>query len=122
MTPGPVVRAGRRRKEDEMNDHDKKMARMTAAMGGEEVIVANIGKKVKLSQMELICLVNFAEVGLMSVFSSLEGKNGEEAEASLDEHIERIRKEFGKDGRDGLNRLATSTAALLRGKFASYVA
>lgn len=92
-------------------------------MDGQQVIVANIGKQVSVSQMELICLVNFAAVGLMSIFSILDGQCGEEAQKSLDEQINRIRKEFGRDGADGLNRLSASTVAMLRSpKFTQYIA
>ncbi|HEV7298711.1 MAG TPA: hypothetical protein VGN72_05040 [Tepidisphaeraceae bacterium] len=96
---------------------------MTAAMEGQQTVVANIGAKVEVSQMELVCLVNFAEVGLMSLFSALDGEAGAAAEADLERTLDAIRQEFGKDGADGLNRLSQSTAALLRGeKFAQYLA
>src|SRR5690348_3590031 len=100
-----------------MDLNKRKLLKITAAMEGQEVIVANIGKKVSLSEMEMICLVNFAEIGLMSIFAALDGKAGEEAEASLNEHMDRIREQFGgENGRDGLNQLATSCAAMLRGR------
>jgi hypothetical protein len=102
--------------------NDRKELAIAAHMDGELVIVANIGKKVKVSQMELICLVSFAEIGLLSLFSSLDGETGAQAEADLEEHLDAIRKTFSAKGVDGLNRLTTSAAALLRRKkFGQYL-
>lgn len=99
-----------------MNERKKKLLRMTASMEGEAVIVANIGKKIELSEMEIICLVNFAEVGVMSVFAAMDGPTGDDAEQSLNAHLDRIRKEFG------ITRLSASTCSLLRGKLFKYLA
>ena len=105
-----------------MDEEKCQMLRMTAQMDGEAAIVANIGKKVQVSEMELICLANFAEIGLMCVFSEIDGKTGEEAQASLDAHIDRVREKFSRKGRgDGLTRLSQTATAMLRGKFFKYV-
>lgn len=107
-----------------MNQDDQKMIAITARMEGEQTVVSAIGKKVKVSQMELVCLVNFAEIGLMSVFAGLEGAMGDEASADLNKTLQAIRVAFGKNGADdGLSRLSQSAAALLRSeKFSKYLA
>lgn len=106
-----------------MDDEAKKMLRMTAEMEGLAAIVKGIGEEISLSQMELICLVNFAEVGVMSMFAEMDGPSGDDAAKRLALHLDRIREEFGKDGRDGLMRLLTSTVAMLRGRrFSRYLA
>jgi hypothetical protein len=105
-----------------MNADKRKLLAMNARMEGEEVVLSGIGDKIKVSEMELICLVNFAEIGLMSLFANLDGPQGDEAAAELEKHVDGIRREFSKEGSDGLNRLSQSTAALLRGsKFAKYL-
>jgi hypothetical protein len=107
-----------------MDAETKKMLAMTAHMEGQEVVIAKIGKAVSVSEMELICLANFAEIGIMSLFSELDGKPGEDAQEMLNQHLDRIRKDFAsRGGHDGLDRLSQGTAALLRGnKFFGYIA
>jgi hypothetical protein len=107
-----------------LSDDERKNLALNAHMEGQQVILKSIGTQVKVSQMELICLVNFAEVGLMSLYSALDGEVGEQAEAELEKHLNAIRKVFsGKGGTvDGLNRLSCSTAALLRSpRFRKYL-
>lgn len=105
-----------------MSMDKKRMLAITAAMEGQQTVLRNIGKKVKVSQMELICLCTFAEIGIMSVFSELEGEAGEKAAAELDALMDAIRKHFAAHGQDGLNRLMRSTVALLRSpKFHQYI-
>ncbi len=97
-----------------MDKQEKKMVGLTAHMEGQSVVVKNIGKMKKVSQMELICLCNFAKIGLFSLFAELEGEVGQEASAALDTLKRLIKDEFGNDGNpDGLDRLGQSTAAIL---------
>jgi hypothetical protein len=94
---------------------EKDMLRMTAAMEGEQTVLARIGNKVKLSEMELICLVNFAEVGVLSTFCSMDGEEADLAERELEKHINAIRKEFSRDqDASGLPRLLQSTIAIIQ--------
>lgn len=102
--------------------NDREFISMTAAMEGDAVVVANIGQKKKVSEMELICLVNFAEIGVMSLFAALDGEEGEAAAKELDQHLDAIRRVFAKRGNDGLNRLSQSITAMLRSeRFEKYV-
>ena len=97
-----------------MDDGRKKMLRVTAEMEGQSVIVRNLGRKVKLSQMELICLCNFAKLGLLDVFSELDGHAGHQAAAEIDLLREAIRRTFAnKVNPDGLARLGQSCVAIL---------
>jgi hypothetical protein len=107
-----------------MDDEQRRMIAVTARMEGNAAVVANIGKKILVSEMELICLTNFAEIGLLSIFASLDGEAGEAADADLDGALDAVRRGFARDtADDGLMRLSTSTAALLRGtKFSKYIA
>lgn len=104
-----------------MNAEQKKMLAMAAHMDREQAIARDIGKTVGISQMELIALVNFAEIGVMSIFSGIEGEEGEDAERELEEHLDAIRREFGRNDDSGLSRLMQTTAALLRGRFQKYL-
>ena len=98
--------------------------RIGAAMDGERVIVANIGRKVKVSEGELMVLATFARLGFLSACASVDGEVGEKAGAQCDELVERIRANFSREGRDdGFSRLSTSCAALLSGeRFRGYIA
>lgn len=93
---------------------EKKMIQITAAMEGQSVVVKNIGRKVKVSQMELICLCNFAKLGLLGVFSELDGHAGFQAAEEIDLLRESIRRTFAtKQNPDGLARLGQSCVAIL---------
>lgn len=107
-----------------MDEDRKKYLRITAQMEGQSVIVGGIGKKIELSEMEIICLVNLAQLGILSVFAQLDGTNGEEAVEELNDHLDVIRKVFSRgDNGDGLDRLMHSTLALITvGRLAKYVA
>ncbi len=92
---------------------DFEMVRITAAMEGEAVIMANIGRKVSVSEGELVALCNFAKLGLWAVLSGLDGPTGDAAELGMATLIEAISEEFGSRGQDGLSKLAGSVAAIL---------
>jgi hypothetical protein len=97
-------------------DKQKHIA-MTARMDGKRAIAGRIGRKRKVSEMELVALCTFARVGMMSVFSSLEGETGEMAYAELVRLTDAIEETFSEDGKaDGLDRLAECCAALLGGE------
>lgn len=103
--------------------NDPKMVRMTAAMEGESVIVRNIGRRRTVSEMELIVLCNFARLELLSEFAKLGGEVGTRAAANYDVIIKLIQETFsGGSKSDGLERLATSCAAILnQPRFKSYI-
>ena len=93
---------------------EREMLALTAHMEGESVVVKNIGQKVKVSQMELICLCRFAKLGLLEVFSHLEGESGYLAAEAIDQLTEAIRKRFANErNRDGMARLSQSCVAIL---------
>lgn len=94
--------------------NDPKYVAMTALMDGERVHVANIGRKVKVSEMELIILVNLARVGTLTVFANLDGATGEDAQRALDKHIDNIRHAF--PSKDGLHAFVKSATAMLGGE------
>jgi len=100
-----------------------KMVAITAHMEGESVIVKNIGKKLKVSEMELMCLCTFAKLGLLETFSHLDGHAGYEAAHEMDLLKDAIRKQFGDEKRpNGLHRLGQSYAAILcQGRLEKYV-
>ena len=105
-----------------LTHEQKKRLSLDAHMEGQQQVVANIGDRVTVSEMELICLTNFAEIGLMSLFAMLEGKAGQDAERCLERSMEAIRGMFATDKTDGLQRLSQSTVAMLRSeKFQKYI-
>jgi hypothetical protein len=99
-----------------MDDEKKQQLRMTAHMDGQAAIARRIGPPVKVSAMELIALANLAELGVLTLFSKLDGEEGEMAAKELEDHIKAIRAAFGGEGVDGLNRLTTTAVAMLRGE------
>jgi hypothetical protein len=96
-----------------MTNEDREMIAVTASMEGNATVCANIGRKVTVSEMELICLVNFAAAGLWFLYSQLEDELGEYAERELEKTFETIRRVFASKGQDGLERLSCSLAAIL---------
>jgi hypothetical protein len=95
---------------------ERKRIAMTAHMDGLRSIAGRIGGKQKLSGMELVALCNFAQLGLLAVFSELDGENGEKATADLERLVDGIRRHLGTPGNlDGLERLAACCAAILGG-------
>jgi hypothetical protein len=93
---------------------DERMVALTAQMEGEAIIVRTIGRKIKVSQMELVALCNFAQLGLLHTFSQLDGEAGAAAATEIDDLEEAIRKAFARrDNADGLARLAQGTVAIL---------
>ncbi len=108
----------------DMDQEKKKFLALNARMEGEAVIVSSIGKQVRLSEMELICLVNLAEMGVLAVFAQLDGPEGDDAARQMNDLAVAIRRAFSKNDKDdGLVRLMTSTSALIRGeRFLKYLA
>lgn len=95
--------------------NDRKKIAMDAHMEGQATIARSIGGKIKISVMEAVVLVNFAEIGLLSVFTSLDGATGASAEEELGKLLDSIRATFGSDGKlNGLERLTETAAAMLR--------
>lgn len=106
-----------------------------AQLEGQAVIAAKLGEKIKISQMELVCLCNFAWLGVTQTLflevsgDDCDGDKGllnicslEEARKEIYLMIESIREQFGNDAGDGLNRLAQTTTGLLHSeKFAKYL-
>ena len=107
-----------------MNEQERKFIALTARMEGESIVVRNIGKKIKVSEMELVVLCNFAEIGLLSLFSGLDGEVGDEAYIKMDSLLEEIRKTFANESNnDGLQRLSKSAVAMLlvQKRFRKYI-
>lgn len=99
-----------------------KRVAMTARMEGESVVVRNIGKKRKVSEMELVALCNLAEFGLLSAFSELDGESGELAARERDRLKKTIHQAFSVDGCDGFNKLSQACVAILRTpRFEKYI-
>lgn len=105
------------------HERDPKFIALTAQMEDKAVVARNIGRKVKVSEMELIILCTFAELSMLSLYSSLDGEVGEKARVKFDRLIEAIRSTYQKNGdRKGLQRLSSSCAALLRSdRFFGYI-
>jgi hypothetical protein len=101
-----------------MDEQERNMIAITARMDGARAVAARIGKGVKLSEMELIALANFARLGLLFVFSQLDGDAGDDAHARAQQHCEELRDTFeSKPGqRDGLNHLTQCCTAMLGGE------
>ena len=101
---------------DEHGMNDRKFVRLTAQMDGNRVVANNIGRKVEVSEMELLALCNFADVGLLTVFSSIEGPVGEDARDELEQTLAAINDQFGDQGQDnGVESLANCCVAILHG-------
>lgn len=96
--------------------NERQRLRMDAHMEGQQTIARNIGKKVLVSQMELVALCTFAEIGTLFLFSQIDGETGEAAEKVLQETIDTVRREFANDPdkSNGLSLLQTTCVALLR--------
>ncbi len=104
-----------------MDDHER--VAMDAAMEGESAVVKSIGRKVKVSSMELIVLCNFAHAGCLFLCSELDGEVGEQAGAELLDFLNAVRKQFSGGGKvNGLNKLMTSCIAMLgQERFSKYI-
>lgn len=102
---------------------ERKFIAMTARMDGGRSIAARIGRKKYVSEMELIALCNFARIGLMSVFSELDGEAGTAAAMERELLKNAIQRQFsGETGLDGLNMLAECCTAILAGeRFGKYI-
>jgi len=94
---------------------ERNRLRIQASMDGRAAIAKSVGGKFEVSGMELITLCTFAELGLLSLWSSLEGQAGERAQEEEGELLDAIRENFSNGGRfDGLINLSQTCAAMLR--------
>lgn len=102
---------------------ERKMIAMDAAMEGESTIIRNIGRKVKVSEMELIALCNVARLGCLSAFSALDGEVGERASAEMDCFLTDLQTFFEKDRKgNGVHRIVQSCVAMLgQERFNKYI-
>lgn len=98
------------------------MVSIQAHMDGQQVVVRNIGKKVKVSEMELIIFCNFTKLAILEIFSELDGQEGLLAREEAQFLKAAINRDFSKKGNDGLSRLANSAVAMVTGeRFSRYV-
>ena len=95
---------------------EKRIAAIQAHMDGQQVVVRNIGKKVEVSEMELIILCTFMKLGVLEVYSHLEGDSGRLALDEIRLLKKAIQRKFTKGDFDGLYRLAQSAVAMLDGE------
>jgi len=96
---------------------DRKYVAMTARMDGQRLIASKIGCKVKVSEMELVTLCNFAKLGMYSVLSSRDGGCDPRVAVNMDKLTNAIRCVFGNDENpDGLNVLTSLCAAIIYGE------
>lgn len=101
---------------------DKRRLRTQARLDGVRSIAERTGKKVEVSEMELIALCNMANLGLYSMFARMDGKHGDSAAKDLEEMVSAARSHFGQGtSMDGLSKLCETIAALLEGdRFGKY--
>lgn len=104
-----------------MTPEHRKHIQTSAKMDRLSAVVRDIGEKIEVSEMELVCLCSFAQVGLFFLYSQIEGEKGDKAEAQLRSMLNEIGVTFEAHGQDGLIRLAAATAAILGSeKFSMY--
>lgn len=106
-----------------MMDKWEKIA-MDAAMEGEAVVVRNIGRTVKVSEMEMIILCNLARLACMDELIAVQGESdGAAAAAAMRQEITAaIQDLFRKGEVDGLSRLVQSCVAMLgQDRFAKWL-
>jgi hypothetical protein len=97
-----------------MNEEKNKFVALTARMEGRAVVVRNLGKKINVSEMELVCLCNFAFLGLMQTLSDkIDDEDRTAAIEEIEDMKEQIRTTFANQSADGITRLAQSAAAVL---------
>ena len=100
---------------------ENRFVALTAHLDGMAVVVKNIGKNVTVSEMELICLCNFAWIGLMETLFR-EADDGQELQDEIKLMKEKIRQTFSNEIADGINRLAQSTVGMLNSpQFEKYI-
>jgi hypothetical protein len=97
--------------------NERKKIAMDAHMDGQRVIARNIGRRRKLSEMELIVLCSWAKVGLYGhLAETIDGPLAEQAAECRREILAAVDADFG------LAALAQSCAAMLHdGPLATYV-
>lgn len=102
---------------------EKEMLRISAAMEGEATMLRHGGHgNIKVSKMELMVLVNAAELGALSMFAQLDGEVGERASAELEGFMGTIRRVLGNGDKNGLERLVKSVVAMTRsGRFSRFL-
>ena len=101
---------------------ERRVRAVAARMDAHAAVARSMGKKVEVSEMELIAICSMANLGTLSVFSALEGDTGETASAEMEATIAAIREHFQKIGYDGLNRAVQACVAILgQDRLARYV-
>jgi len=107
-----------------MGMDQRKMLVISAQMEGEAVVIRNIGRKVKVSEMELIALCNLAELGCFLALGRecTEIDAVRQTESRIMEFTETLRRFFGKDNDNGLRRITQACCSLLRDeRFQKYI-
>lgn len=103
-----------------MDEADRRHLAISARMEGLSAIARNIGKKRKVSEMELIALCTFAEIGMLHVFELTGATETAAAADDIRSIIEGIRSRFGESG--GLPNFVNCVGATLRNpRFSRYI-
>ncbi|KKN74446.1 hypothetical protein LCGC14_0390660 [marine sediment metagenome] len=96
-----------------MDEEERKMVAIGAQLEGLSVSTKNIGKKIVVSEMELIILCSFAKLGFLSDMSEHEDEVGLACKDEKDNLIKAIREAFSDEEVDGMNRLSQGLVAIL---------
>ena len=93
---------------------NKEMISIQAHLEGEQVVVKNIGKMRKVSEMELVILCTFTRLALLDYFSQItEPEISRQGLEKAEKLKQTIKEKFGTKNFDGLSRLAQSAVAIL---------
>ena len=99
---------------------DREFCRITAAMDGEAATIRNIGRQVKVSEMELVVLCNLAH--LQCIQDLARDTSEQEYIDQARDFEEQVRKRFATSNSDGMTKLTVSCIAMIAtDKFRRYV-
>lgn len=100
---------------DEVKNKRNREAAVAAAMEGACVVLRNIGKKVTVSEMELVILCNMARLACLEDFArTMDGELLIEVIAVLARYRASLKQCFASpENPDGLHRIMQSCAAML---------
>ena len=96
-----------------MNNEEKRAVAMSARMDGDAAVARSLGKKVEVSEMELVAICSMANLGCLSIFAALDGDVGAAADAEMEATLAAIREHFLKDEGDGLKKAVQACVAIL---------
>jgi hypothetical protein len=93
--------------------NEREMVAMTARMDGAASVARRIRKEHLVSDMELIALVNMAQIGLFGICAELLGERGEQAKHEYEQIIATLEVRNVDPGINSLTTIMDCCAAIL---------